>query len=342
MIDTARIRVDLLDLIGRDTRLKRVASTHGGEWAGPCPFCGGTDRFRVWPEQGRWWCRRCGQAGDGIAYLMARERVDFREACRRLGAPSDRPVLLPRDTEPEPSAEPPGWAAGAGLQVVAECEAILWSDAGARARAWLQARGLEEATIREFRLGYQPADGDRRGLCLDRGIVIPTLAVDGALWGIAVRRPVGEPRYRQVRGSRHAMVGRLAGRADLLLAEAILDAALAWQEAQDIVDVATFGSCSVQPARRWLPYLARYPRWLLAYDVDRGGEEGAARWSWSPRARRVRLPLAQAEGKDITDFWRAGGNLRAWVQLCLASARAEVDVEPAPQDVGDEWEEGVL
>ena len=58
-IDTGAIkqRADLLGLIGADTRLKKVASTGGGGYAGACPFCGGRDRFRVQPEQGRWWCR---------------------------------------------------------------------------------------------------------------------------------------------------------------------------------------------------------------------------------------------------------------------------------------------
>ena len=49
MITEAIRQVDLLALIGRDVQLRRVASTNGGEWAGPCPFCGGHDRFRVWP-----------------------------------------------------------------------------------------------------------------------------------------------------------------------------------------------------------------------------------------------------------------------------------------------------
>ena len=42
-IDTTAIKehVDLLDLIGRDTTLLKVAMTCGGEYAGPCPFCGG-------------------------------------------------------------------------------------------------------------------------------------------------------------------------------------------------------------------------------------------------------------------------------------------------------------
>ncbi|MDI3341884.1 MAG: primase-helicase zinc-binding domain-containing protein [Sphaerobacter sp.] len=40
------------------------------EYAGPCPWCGGRDRFRVW--RGRdsgYWCRRCGVAGDVIALV---------------------------------------------------------------------------------------------------------------------------------------------------------------------------------------------------------------------------------------------------------------------------------
>jgi hypothetical protein len=43
----------------------------GKEWGGPCPMCGGHDRFRVWTAPaGRrpgYWCRRCGISGDVIA-----------------------------------------------------------------------------------------------------------------------------------------------------------------------------------------------------------------------------------------------------------------------------------
>jgi len=45
------------------TRLKHVTDT---EYAGPCPWCGGEDRFRVW-EEGNYWCRpgpgHCGRKG---------------------------------------------------------------------------------------------------------------------------------------------------------------------------------------------------------------------------------------------------------------------------------------
>jgi len=48
LIDTAR-EADLLTLAERYTTVKRVATTGGGEYAGPCPMCGGRDRFRKWP-----------------------------------------------------------------------------------------------------------------------------------------------------------------------------------------------------------------------------------------------------------------------------------------------------
>ena len=49
MIVTSSLRadVDLLSLAGRDTKLSKrpIAVTGGGEYAGPCPLCGGRDRF---------------------------------------------------------------------------------------------------------------------------------------------------------------------------------------------------------------------------------------------------------------------------------------------------------
>ena len=74
--------VDLLGWVEKDTTLKRKASTNGGEWCGPCPWCGGEDRFLVWPnaEPPGWWCRQCQRGGDAIAYVMQRHNLDFRQA----------------------------------------------------------------------------------------------------------------------------------------------------------------------------------------------------------------------------------------------------------------------
>ena len=58
------------------------------EWAGPCPWCAGTDRFRCWPDHpsgatgGRFLCRGCGRQGDGLAFLMELEGVGYVEIGR--------------------------------------------------------------------------------------------------------------------------------------------------------------------------------------------------------------------------------------------------------------------
>jgi DNA primase len=63
-------------------RLKKIATTRDGEFAGPCPFCGGRDRFRVQPQEGLWFCRQCSPDGrwqDAIAFVMRRDGVLFAE-----------------------------------------------------------------------------------------------------------------------------------------------------------------------------------------------------------------------------------------------------------------------
>ena len=78
-------QVDLLRLVEPDTSLIRIANTHGGEYAGPCPFCGGTDRLHVVPAAGKWYCRQCTpRGGDAIDYVQRREQVAFQAAVELL------------------------------------------------------------------------------------------------------------------------------------------------------------------------------------------------------------------------------------------------------------------
>ena len=60
-------------------------------------FSSGEDRFRVWSEEGRYWCRGCGKAGDSIQYLRACRGPSFVDACAILG----------HDPGPQKDAPPP-------------------------------------------------------------------------------------------------------------------------------------------------------------------------------------------------------------------------------------------
>jgi phage/plasmid primase-like uncharacterized protein len=52
----------------------------GREYVGPCPACGGVDRFSVNPKKGVFNCRGA-EGGDVIAMVRHVTRVDFRQAC---------------------------------------------------------------------------------------------------------------------------------------------------------------------------------------------------------------------------------------------------------------------
>ena len=60
---------------------------------GPCPWCGGKDRFRFDDKEGSgsWFCNQCG-AGKGLDFVMRLRTCDrataFREVCGILGSPT--------------------------------------------------------------------------------------------------------------------------------------------------------------------------------------------------------------------------------------------------------------
>lgn len=103
MIDTDRLlrEFDLIALAERDTELKKQRAYH----VGPCPFCGGRDRFQLKTVGAitKWYCRGCGldRYHDAIDYMQRRHQVDFVEACRMMAAGS----LDDYETDPDRLSE---------------------------------------------------------------------------------------------------------------------------------------------------------------------------------------------------------------------------------------------
>jgi hypothetical protein len=64
-------------------RLKRQAPS-SPEFEGPCPRCGGKDRFSVNIRKGVWNCRFCGKGGDSIDLLRHMRGLSFIEAKRLI------------------------------------------------------------------------------------------------------------------------------------------------------------------------------------------------------------------------------------------------------------------
>src|ERR1700744_3914167 len=149
-LDELRSRVSLADLVGKRVRLARK----GREYGGLCPFHNEkTPSFYVVEDKGFFHCFGCGAHGDAIGFLMRAENLDFIEAVERLAGEAG--VAVPQQTPQERErAQRQKTLMEALTAAAAFFEAQLWGAAGRSAREYLQRRGLDEETVRRFRLGW--------------------------------------------------------------------------------------------------------------------------------------------------------------------------------------------
>ncbi len=330
-LETVKASVNLIDLIGHDTQLKKI--TGSGEYAGPCPFCGGRDRFHAADDW--WFCRQCTneKRGDVIAYVMQRDNLQFLEAVAALQGNTISTTFTPAPpSAPDQKVQAEDWQDHAA-QVVDVCETTLWADTpqARGVRAWLLARGLTGETLKAWRIGFNPESRKIAGLWVESGITIPYFT-GNTLRAINVRRPAAflrahpqADKYKLVSGSKRVLFGtaHLAGRSDILIAEGEFDAILVWQEAHDLIDVLTMGSATNVPAGAWLAYMVNAQRFIVATDNDDAGNSSAAKWLdlLGNRATRVTVP----DAKDITEYWQHGGNVREWVIGLLPRSLSTAD-----------------
>jgi DNA primase len=164
-LDELRSRVSLAGLIGRRVKLVR----RGRECAGLCPFHHEkTPSFYVVEDKSFFHCFGCGAHGDVIGFVMRADNLDFIEAIEKLAGEAG--LAVPRATpEERERAQQQKTLLGALEAAAAFYEARLASPAGARARNYLDERGLDAETIRHFRLGWAPDERQalRRSLSAD-------------------------------------------------------------------------------------------------------------------------------------------------------------------------------
>jgi len=339
--------MNVLELASKRVILKKVASTHGGEWQGPCPDCGGNDRFHVWPDQnngkGAYWCRSCGRTGDNIQFLRDFEGMSFRNACAELNIslPSRRDLGgAPSQPRTKPEFKPVSHACPGDLWQEKAEKFISWSQAclerNREAIAWLSGRGISQETAKDFQLGWNPGedgkdifrarkgwgleeatrdDGRPKALWIPRGLVIPYI-IDGIIYRIRIRRPEGEPRYYVLPGS--AMPPMILGRERraFVVVEAELDA-IAIVACNATAGSLAMGSVSAKPDAEAFALLEGALEILNALDYDAAGAR-AMEW-WSEQFERCsRWPVPQ--GKDPGEAYRLGIDLDKWIQAGLPPA----------------------
>jgi hypothetical protein len=119
-LESLKQRIDLTALVGTNLHRRGMYSV------GPCPLCGGTDRFVVKhaPDGDLWLCRKCG--GDqkyhsAIEFIMRRDHLPFKAALAVLGADAPAKTIHPQ-SKTLPSTD---WQAGTLREISAASDALL-------------------------------------------------------------------------------------------------------------------------------------------------------------------------------------------------------------------------
>jgi len=327
VIDEIKARLDLVAYISETVPLKKA----GRSYKARCPFHQErTPSFVVFPETQHWRCfGACGEGGDIITFAMKQNGWDFNEALAHL-AERAGVELRPRTVEQEQHDAFFERMLGLLEETARFYHSLLQEAPQAEvARAYLLRRGLNEQTIMDGSLGYNPGErrdapelwgfgADHKPVWLPRGITIPWVAA-GHVWRVNIRRPEGDPKYAAAAGSATALYrsNTLAPGWAAVLVEGELDALTIWQHAGGIISAVATGSTTAARRPRWLAPLAACDVVLVAFDSDEPGEEAAAYWlNILPKARRWRPYF----GKDANGLATSGGDVAAWILDGLGSA----------------------
>ncbi|RXR27672.1 DNA primase [Sphingobium fluviale] len=155
-LDELRARTTLSTLIGKSVKVTKA----GREYKACCPFHNEkTPSFTINDEKGFYHCFGCGAHGDAIRWMTDNRGLPFMDAVKELADAAGMQVPTP-DPRAARQAE-----AAKGLHEACQAaqdwfEGQLGGIEGAEARAYLEKRGITDATRRAFGFGYAP---DSRG-----------------------------------------------------------------------------------------------------------------------------------------------------------------------------------
>ncbi|MEK7128197.1 MAG: DNA primase [Patescibacteria group bacterium] len=151
-VDQIKSRIDILSLVGGYVKLDRA----GKSWKGKCPFHNEkTPSFFVSPERGSYYCFGCSASGDIFTFVEEFEGLDFKGALKLLADKAGVTLETYSKENKEDKSEKEK------LYEIME-EATKFFENNLKiyrpAQGYLRSRGLEEKTIKDFRIGYAILD----------------------------------------------------------------------------------------------------------------------------------------------------------------------------------------
>ncbi len=150
-----RDKIDIASLIAEFVPLKKA----GRNFKAPCPFhTEKSPSFVVSPERQIWHCFGCGKGGDAYTFLMEYERLEFPEALRLL-AKRAGVEIVERGRQTGLTSQKERLYAANSLAKEFYHYVLTQHKVGEKAREYLKNRGITEAIIKTFMLGFSPATG---------------------------------------------------------------------------------------------------------------------------------------------------------------------------------------
>lgn len=181
-IEEIRARVDIVEIVRERVEIKKA----GADFKGRCPFHNEkTPSFTVSPKRQSYKCFGCDAHGDVFRFIMEQDGLTFVEAVRRL---ADRAgVVIEEKYDKFAGKRKRLLALHAALaEFYQRC--LLQTAIGARARAYLAERKIDQHVIERFAIGYAPAKpadaimrwAEKHGYAMEdmesAGIALPPLA----------------------------------------------------------------------------------------------------------------------------------------------------------------------
>jgi DNA primase len=339
-LERVRAAADIVEVVQGYTELRR----RGARFTGLCPFHDErTPSFSVDPSEKLYYCFGCQAGGDVFTFLQEKEGMEFREAVEQLAdrygvevgfdaadaAEDER--RRDRDRLYELLRKTSGFY-----------ERYLWdSGEAAKARAYLESRGLGREELERFGVGYAPSAWDRvltsalrsgyreqelaaaglaqrgrRGGFYDRfraRIMFPLRDARGRVLGFGARamRDGQQPKYVNTSETPVYRKGRQLFGLDVARSHATREGRVIVVEGYtDVIAlhqagirnaVASMGTALTEEQVAELARLAKEV--LLAFDADRSGQEAMLRVQRAAAGRGIVLKVVRLpDDKDPCDL----------------------------------------
>lgn len=154
-IDEVIARNPIEDVVGQYVTLKRS----GSNLFGLCPFHGEkTPSFSVAPDKGMFYCFGCHKGGGVINFEMEIEGLSYGDAVRALAKRAGLDVPEDEQYQSRYRQQERLWALH--KEAARFLHSCLYAPMGASALEYARGRGMSQATLTKFGIGYAPDSWD--------------------------------------------------------------------------------------------------------------------------------------------------------------------------------------